>query len=205
MPRSVLAAALALALVVAACGGDGGTSPSASAPPATTSSSVGDSATSDGSTPSTAPAREGAPDGGIDAPLPGLPDVDVVQLSSGDAVSLASVTSAGTPTLLWFWAPHCVFCRREAPKLLEFAARHGAAIDVVGLGAQDSLDEAYGFLDDTDTQDLTMVWDRTGRSWVHYDVTNQPTVVLLDGSGQVQGTWFRDFDEGAILAAAGLS
>lgn len=135
-------------------------------------------------------------------PLSGLPELDVVRLSSGATVPLASLTASGTPTLLWFWAPHCVFCRREAPEVVAFADRHAGEIAVLGLGAQDSLDEAYDFLGDTGTGDLEMVWDRTGRSWVHFDVTNQPTVVLLDGDGEVQGTWFRDFDEDAIVAAA---
>jgi thiol-disulfide isomerase/thioredoxin len=133
-----------------------------------------------------------------------LPDIDVVALASGDPVALRSLATPGRPSLLWFWAPHCTICRREAPELLAFTAEHAGEIDVLGLGAQDSLDEAYGFLDDTDTHDLTMVWDETGQSWVHHGVTSQPTIVVLDRDGQVAGRWYRDFDEDGILAAAGL-
>lgn len=216
-PRLLLVA-VSLVLVAAACGGGSSTATDLAAP--TTTIGTGGSTTT---TTAAAPTAAGADAGGAPAspgpadsatpeatatapaggqPLVGVPDVEVVRLSSGATVPLESLTSSGTPTLLWFWAPHCVFCRREAPDLLAFAERHRGEIAVLGLGAQDSLDEAYDFLDDTGTGGLTMVWDRTGRSWVHFDVTNQPTVVLLDGDGDVQGTWFRDFDEDAIVAAA---
>lgn len=103
------------------------------------------------------------------------------------------------------WAPHCTFCLREAPELLAFARDHGADVDVLGVGAQDSLDEAYDFVERTATDDLAMVWDASGRSWVNYGVTNQPTVILLGPDGEVAGTWFRDFESDQILAAAGAA
>ena len=136
---------------------------------------------------------------------PDVPVVDVVSLADGSTVDLRSLATPGKPTLLWFWAPHCSFCVREAPELLAFDRDHGADVDILGVGAQDSLNEAYEFLDSTATSDLAMVWDASGRSWVHYGVTNQPTVILLGADGQVAETWFRDFVPGEILAAAGLA
>jgi thiol-disulfide isomerase/thioredoxin len=143
--------------------------------------------------------------GGTAADGVDLPAIDVVRLSSGDDVSLPSLVTAGKPTLLWFWAPHCAYCRAEAPDLLAFATDHRDDLTIVGVGAQDTLEQAYRFLDDTSTQDLTMVWDQSGRSWVHHDVTSQPTVIVLDADGQVAGRWYRDFDPDGILAAAGLA
>ncbi len=35
-----------------------------------------------------------------------LPDVDVVDLATGETVNLASFAPADRPILLWFWAPH---------------------------------------------------------------------------------------------------
>ncbi len=113
-----------------------------------------------------------------------LPDLQVVRVASGKTVSLRSLAVAGKPTLLWFWAPHCTFCRAEAPDLLAFQKAYGDQIQILGLGAQDDLDQAVDFLADTSTQKLEMVWDASGKSWVHYKVTNQPTVVVLDGDGQ---------------------
>lgn len=154
------------------------------------------------STPATSPPTS-AVEGG-DGTVTDLPDVEVVALASGDTVDLQSLAVAGKPTLLWFWAPHCTSCMREAPELLAFAAEHGDAVHILGIGARDDLDLAHEFVDSTDTDTLAMLWDPSGESWIHYGVTSQPTVVVLSADGEVQGTWFRDFDETGILAAAGL-
>lgn len=133
----------------------------------------------------------------------GLPNVNVVRVGHGRGEApLKSYGADGQSTLLWFWAPHCPFCKAEAPKLLDFNRQHGAEIKVLGLGAQDDLDQAEGFVGETNTASLTMVWDRTGRSWVHYRVTNQPTVILLDANGKERKRWFRDFNSAEIVEAA---
>ncbi len=132
-------------------------------------------------------------------------DVDVVRVSSGQTTNLEQLSKEGKPTLLWFWAPHCSICRAEAPKVLAFAAEHGDDIQIIGLGAQDSYAQAEGFLEDTGTQGLEMVWDKTGSSWVHYEVTNQPTVIVVGADGEQKKKLFRDFDEDGILQAAGLT
>ena len=36
----------------------------------------------------------------------GLPDVTVTDVATEQPVTLASVTRADLPTLVWFWAPH---------------------------------------------------------------------------------------------------
>ena len=188
--RPLLTVLVGLLVLAAACGSDG-SSTTAAGPAAPTTT-----AAPDREAPDPAPANEASAD---------LPAIDVVELASGDQVALRSLAQPGRPTLLWFWAPHCTICRREAPEVLEFEAAHGDDIDVLGLGAQDTLDEAYGFLDDTGTHGLAMVWDRSGQSWIHHGVTSQPTVIVLDAEGQVAGTWFRDFDVDGILAAAGVA
>lgn len=135
------------------------------------------------------------------APRGVLPDLQVVQVASGKNVNLRDLGVAGKPSLLWFWAPHCPICRAEAPDLVDFAARHGDDVQIIGVGAQDDLEQARGFLAETGTDDLQMIWDASGKSWVHYGVTNQPTVIVLDPAGKVKRTWFRDFDDAAIVRA----
>ncbi|MBA3743340.1 TlpA disulfide reductase family protein [Sporichthya sp.] len=134
-----------------------------------------------------------------------LPDLQVVRVASGKRAPLRSLAAPGKPTLLWFWAPHCTFCRAEAPDLLAFQKAYGDQVQILGLGAQDDLDQAVDFLSDTGTQDLEMVWEQAGKSWLHYQVTNQPTVVVLDATGKVTKAWFRHFDADGILEAAGLA
>ncbi|MGQ0630844.1 MAG: TlpA family protein disulfide reductase [Sporichthyaceae bacterium] len=154
--------------------------------------------------PKQAPAPKPAP-----APAPAgpsvrdaLPDISVVQVATGQSIDLRSLAVAGKPTLLWFWAPHCPFCKAEAPKVLDFQAKYGDDIEVIGLGAQDDLDQAEGFLAETKTAGLKMVWDSSGKSWVHFRVTNQPTVIVLNPAGKVTKTAFREFDAVAIREAA---
>ncbi len=36
----------------------------------------------------------------------GFPDGPVTDVSTGEPVTLTSVTKPGLPTLVWFWAPH---------------------------------------------------------------------------------------------------
>lgn len=189
-------AAVVLAVGVAACGGGSTTADGA---PATRGPS-----TTPTTAPSTSEAEQETTTSAVTASVD-LPRIPVVELSSGDEVDLASLARPGTPTLLWFWAPHCTICRREAPELIELVDEHGADLPMIGIGAQDSLEEAYGFLDDTGTHDLRMIWDPSGDSWVHHGVTSQPTVIVLGADGEVAGTWYRDFDPDGILRAAGLA
>jgi len=72
---------VAAALALSACGSDG--------------SSAGPATADGGSAPGTA--AEGA------SPLPA---VDVVDVTSGETVALASLLPADKPTLVWMWAPH---------------------------------------------------------------------------------------------------
>lgn len=196
-----VAGLLAITLVVVACGGGGddGADVSAGASEITNPDAPGSTETAPPE--SSAPSATTPPAGEADF----LPDIEVVDVASGETVALRSLVSAGRPTLLWFWAPHCTFCIREAPEVLELAARHGDDLQILGLGAQDDLSQAQGFLELTGTGELDMVWDATGESWIHFGVTNQPTVVVVSPDGEVEATWFRELDEAGILAAAGLA
>jgi thiol-disulfide isomerase/thioredoxin len=197
--RRALALVAALGLVLAACGGgdDATTTAGATDPeaPPTTAASTPDDDAPDPTEPAEAPVAEAT----------FLPDIEVVDVASGEAVALRSLASADRPTLLWFWAPHCTFCMREAPDVVGFSASHGDELQIIGLGAQDDLDQAAEFLELTGTGELDMVWDATGETWIHFGITNQPTVVVVSPEGEVQATWFREFDEAGILDAAGLS
>ncbi len=133
-----------------------------------------------------------------------LPPIDVVHVASKQTAGLRTYLTSGRPALLWFWAPHCQFCIAEAPEMRAFAEKYAGRIDVLGVGAQDSLSQAEDFVEKTSTEMLDMVWDKSGDSWITFNVTNQPTVVVLSPSGEVKLRKFRQFNEQEIVAAAGL-
>ena len=118
-------------------------------------------------------------------------------------VDIQSVVPSATPVLLWAWAPHCPACRAEAPAAEEFAAAHADTVTMVGLGTQDDLDYAKGFLRDTGVRTPRMFWDPSFESWAQLGITTQPTWILVDGSGELIDRWVGALPTKDVLRAAG--
>jgi hypothetical protein len=72
---------------------------------------------------------------------------------------------------------------------------------VIGLGAQDSLDQARDFARDYGTT-FTMVWDPTFESWANLGIALQPAAVLIAPDGTRLGRWSGMFDEDEVLELA---
>lgn len=70
------------------------------------------------------------------------------------------------------------------------------------MGAQDSLDQASGFLEDTGVATPLMVWDTGFDSWSYYDVRGQPIAILVDSSGMPIQGWRGFFDPDEVLRLA---
>ena len=49
---------------------------------------------------------------------------------------------------------------------------------MIGLGTQDTLEEAREFAEDRGTT-FTMLWDESFESWIELGVSSQPTAILL--------------------------
>lgn len=73
---------------------------------------------------------------------------------------------------------------------------------MVGLGTQDSLEEAQGFVAQTGTT-FTMLWDPSFESWREFGILGQPAAILLDRQGRQLGNWFGRFDQQRVLELAG--
>lgn len=73
---------------------------------------------------------------------------------------------------------------------------------VVGLGTQDSFEEAQGFVAQTGTT-FTMLWDPSFESWKELGIIGQPAAILLDRQGRRLGNWFGRFDQEQVLELAG--
>ncbi|MDA3038762.1 MAG: hypothetical protein O3C27_04375 [Actinomycetota bacterium] len=60
---------------------------------------------------------------------------------------------------------------------------------VVGLGTQDSLEDAADFVDQTGTASLLMTWDASFETWSYYGVSSQPQAILLSAEGEPIASW----------------
>ncbi|NQU38123.1 MAG: TlpA family protein disulfide reductase [Actinobacteria bacterium] len=129
-----------------------------------------------------------------------LPAVTVRNVRSGTNVDLATLTQAGTPTLVWAWAPHCPYCNAEAPKVQEFASANTGKVNVVGVGTQDSFGQAEDFVSKHDLTAPTMVWDESFQSWTVMGITSMPTWILLGPDGEQLLRWSGQFPESDIAS-----
>ena len=67
------------------------------------------------------------------------------------------------------------------------------------MGAQDSFPEAQAFQQDTGTSGFTMIWDESFTSWRYYQVSAQPTAILVDSTGQPVKGWLGRYSESEVL------
>lgn len=117
-----------------------------------------------------------------------LPDVTVWNASTQEWVQLANLLPSDRPLLVWFWAPHCPVCAREAPAMVDFAEQWAGKVDVVGLGTQDDATMARAFIDRHDIE-FPMLWDESFESWVAFGVDAQPATILFAADGEPLGGW----------------
>ena len=70
---------------------------------------------------------------------------------------------------------------------------------MVGLGTQDTLDEAHEFVDEFGTESFTMLWDDSYQTWQEIGITSQPSAVLIDSDGTPINGWVGPFPEDDVL------
>lgn len=146
------------------------------------------------STSETAPSTEqvGAPSTTASVPVTpaSSPMVDVPEelaftapLVDGGELDLA--TLAGQPVLLWFWAPWCPTCNREADSVREAAERWAGQAEFVGVAWQGSTDDYRRFIDDYSLE-FPHVADQTGEYFARFGVAAQPAFAIVRPDGEVQ-------------------
>lgn len=70
---------------------------------------------------------------------------------------------------------------------------------LVGLGAQDTLEEAHEFVEKYGTTSFRMLYDASLQSWSALGVRGQPTAILFDTDGRGRFVWFGPFDQDEVL------
>lgn len=139
------------------------------------------------------------------SPVGFVPDLPVLDVTTGQEVNLADAAVPGKPTVYWAWAPYCPTCRAEAPEVQRFAQAHADEVTVVGIGTQNDAGQAREFVETTGLTTPIMLWDKSGVSWRAMGIRSQPTVVLVDADGQHVDTWIGGLPEEEILRLIGTT
>jgi len=105
-------------------------------------------------------------------------------------------TFAGSPLVLWFWAPWCTICRAEAPDVAKVAADLDGRVTFLGVPGIGQPDEMRAFVEDTGTGGFTHLVDADGSLWQRFGVVSQPAFAFIAPDGTV------DVFAGALAADA---
>lgn len=169
-----LALALALMLGLAGCGTD------------TTSKDAG----ADPSQSQTAGDATDAPASPTDTPSEKRTEPIVAETLRFTAKTLEDNTFDGTAlagkdAILWFWAPWCTECRREAPQVAKSQLQNPGVvfIGVAGLGETDDMRD---FVSDYEVGAFEHLADLDGSLWQRFGVVQQPAYAFLDDAGKVE-------------------
>ena len=113
-------------------------------------------------------------------------------------VQFADLMPSEKPVVLWFWAPHCPACAREAPGMKAFAEENADVVDVVGVGTQDDAQMAADFVADHELP-FRMLWDESFETWTEFGVSSQPAAILLSADGDIVDGWMGAIPEARVL------
>lgn len=173
-PRAIAAVATA-ATVLAGCGTV--SEPAAAPPPAIQTETPGTAVAPSGA--ASAPASQ--------APAPAdVPEQLDFTAGTVDGASFDGSSLAGQDALVYFWAPWCSVCRREAPGLAEALSSYQDLTFVTVGGSSKEPAAMADFVADVGFDDLTNVADLTGDIWARFEVTYQPTYAFVDDSGAIE-------------------
>jgi thiol-disulfide isomerase/thioredoxin len=140
--------------------------------------------------------------GSAEAPGPAVPELAVARLDGTGDFELSRLTTADTPTLLWFWAPWCEVCNHEAPAIERMASEARDRLAVVAIGGRDETANGPAFVERHRLRTPTVLFDEPMRVWSAYAIPGQPAGILLDREGRERGRWLGAFDTAEVLAAA---
>lgn len=92
---------------------------------------------------------------------------------------------AGKDAVLWFWAPWCTECRREAPHVAA-SQKQNPGVVFVGVAGLGESEDMRDFVDEYDVDGFEHVADLDGSLWQRFGVVQQPAYAFVDDSGKVE-------------------
>ncbi|CRK57882.1 PROBABLE CONSERVED LIPOPROTEIN DSBF [Alloactinosynnema sp. L-07] len=103
-----------------------------------------------------------------------------------DGAAFSGESLAGKAAVLWFWAPWCPKCQREAPGVAATAKAHEGTMTFLGVAAQDEVPAMRGFVDKYGLGSFQHLADVDAAIWRHFDVTRQPAYAFVRPDGSVE-------------------
>lgn len=100
---------------------------------------------------------------------------------------------AGKPAVLWFWAPWCPTCRRQAPNVADLGERYRGSVAVVGVAGLATEDMIRDLA--PQIRNITHLVDIEGTVWDHFGVEAQSEYTLIDMDGRIVSEGYLDDDE----------
>lgn len=94
-------------------------------------------------------------------------------------------TLAGKDAVLWFWAPWCTECRREAPHVAKARADNPDVV-FVGVAGLGETGDMRDFVDDYGVDAFTHLADLDGALWQRFGVVQQPAYAFVDDTGKIE-------------------
>lgn len=101
-----------------------------------------------------------------------------------DGQEFSGASLAGTPAVLWFWAPWCPTCQREAPTVARVASGN-AGVTFVGVAARDEVPAMAAFVSKYQANSFTHLADVDGAVWRQFGVSTQPAFAFIGADGSV--------------------
>ncbi|QOR70871.1 redoxin domain-containing protein [Ruania alkalisoli] len=112
-----------------------------------------------------------------------VPETLAFTATTLDGEPFEGATLAGTPTVLWFWAPWCPTCRAQIPNMTSLGEQYAGEVNVVGVGGLDTAEAIADLAGDI--PNLQHLVDDDGEVWSHFGITYQSTYVVLDSHGEI--------------------
>ncbi|MEJ7832527.1 MAG: redoxin domain-containing protein [Nocardioides sp.] len=103
-----------------------------------------------------------------------------------DGVNFEGTALADKDVVLWFWAPWCTSCRREAPFVAKAQAANPEVTFVGVAGLSETDDDMIAFVEDYDVGAFEHLNDVDGSLWQRFDVVRQPAYAFIDDTGTVE-------------------
>ena len=111
-----------------------------------------------------------------------LPRVQLVTLE-GDTLSLTEVCE-GKTSFIYLWATWCKTCKKDMKHVFKLREKFGEKVQVFGIAWKNSAEEIQTYFAGR-KESLHSYIDTDGRVFEAFETRLTPTVVIVDGRGEV--------------------